>query len=417
MLFGCASNGIQSPSGESAPNVLQVFKDGDVRLNCQLSCSGAWGWTRRNAKSLYNNALWKDLAIEVAKVGFQVDQTYYYLGRAAEGLGYLSAAQTYYKLALASDYKCAGIINNCDGLVFPRDILARLDNLEPKQDSPRPVANNSDSQQVASNKLVVRPELPTESVASSQAPTAAVDNSAPLPTRPDPTYKSGKAVQTTETTSQYRSNKNSNARSMGEPSNITSEVSSQAVYALKKLEARTQSGISYRDYGPALGETKFAVNMYLESPDRDKNPQLAAYVDQTMTTYTAAGMIWDLKFHGLIGGGTQDFIPVGGRLGGIVGSILQDYPNLDLSQIKHTIQNPVTGENIEDYYIEGMVTGLFGEASKRLGLATKLFYEQQAPHRKNRKYQRERINSNGKLVFKSEASPTGKSVKARFGPS
>ena len=41
----------------------------------------------------------------------------------------------------------------------------------------------------------VRPELPTASLGSSQAPTAAVDNSAPSPTRPDSTYKSGNAVQ------------------------------------------------------------------------------------------------------------------------------------------------------------------------------------------------------------------------------
>ena len=51
-------------------------------------------------------------------------------------------------------------------------------------------------------KSVVRPELPTAAVGSSQAPTAAVDNSAPSSsTHPEPTYKSGKAVQITGTTS------------------------------------------------------------------------------------------------------------------------------------------------------------------------------------------------------------------------
>jgi len=62
-------------------------------------------------------------------------------------------------------------------------------------------------------QVLVRPELPTASVGSSQATTAAVDNSAPLATRPQSTYKSGKVVQTTGATSQllcdaspYRSN-------------------------------------------------------------------------------------------------------------------------------------------------------------------------------------------------------------------
>ena len=50
-------------------------------------------------------------------------------------------------------------------------------------------------------KAVVRPELPTASVGSPQAPTAAVDNSAPRLTTPESTYKSGKSVQTTGATS------------------------------------------------------------------------------------------------------------------------------------------------------------------------------------------------------------------------
>ncbi len=50
-------------------------------------------------------------------------------------------------------------------------------------------------------KAVVRPELPTVAAGPSQAPAAAVDNSAPVSTHPEPTYKSGKAVQTTGTTS------------------------------------------------------------------------------------------------------------------------------------------------------------------------------------------------------------------------
>jgi hypothetical protein len=50
-------------------------------------------------------------------------------------------------------------------------------------------------------KTLVRPELPTAAVRSSQATLAAVDNSAPLAIRPESTYKSGKVVQTTGATS------------------------------------------------------------------------------------------------------------------------------------------------------------------------------------------------------------------------
>ena len=51
-------------------------------------------------------------------------------------------------------------------------------------------------------KSPVRPELPTAAVRSSQATLAAVDNSASFATRPESTYKSGKVVQTSGTTSE-----------------------------------------------------------------------------------------------------------------------------------------------------------------------------------------------------------------------
>lgn len=129
IIYGCASSGIQTPSGEQATNVIAAFERGEARLNCGVSCSGAWGSTRRQAKALYKQGLWKDLAIEVARVGFKADQTYFYLGRAAEELGLTEAALTYYKLGLASPYKCAGIINNCDGLVFPFEITSGINRL------------------------------------------------------------------------------------------------------------------------------------------------------------------------------------------------------------------------------------------------------------------------------------------------
>jgi len=52
-------------------------------------------------------------------------------------------------------------------------------------------------------KFPVRPELPTASVGSSQAPPAAVDNSALSAIRPESTYKSGKVVQTNGATSEH----------------------------------------------------------------------------------------------------------------------------------------------------------------------------------------------------------------------
>ncbi|WP_428354274.1 hypothetical protein [Methyloprofundus sp.] len=129
MLVGCASTGSVTSTGDSISNIESAFKKGNVRLTCGISCSGSYGAKRNELKGFYENELWDDLANVVAISGHKGDQEYYYLGRAAEGLGYYLAAQTYYKLALADAYNCDGIINNCDGLVFPRDAEAGLQRL------------------------------------------------------------------------------------------------------------------------------------------------------------------------------------------------------------------------------------------------------------------------------------------------
>lgn len=132
MTYGCASGGVQTTTGERVPDMMAAFESGDARLNCELSCAGAWGMSREKSKNLYEQGLWKDLAIQVSKVGHKSDQSYFYLGRAAEELGHLEAARTYYKLGLIS-FKCSGFINNCDGLVLPREILLGINRLPPSK--------------------------------------------------------------------------------------------------------------------------------------------------------------------------------------------------------------------------------------------------------------------------------------------
>lgn len=72
----------------------------------------------------------------------------------------------------------------------------------------------------------------------------------------------------------------------------------EAVMALKRLEARVQAGISYRDYGPALGEAKFPVNMYIESLDAKKTTELSGLIEKTMFHYEQAAFVWKEKIKG-----------------------------------------------------------------------------------------------------------------------
>ena len=130
-LVGCASHKPEDIYGNKLIDIFEGFKQGVLRLNCEFSCSGKWGTERRTAKILYDNEKWQDLVIKVSNVGFKNNQTYFYLGRAAEGLNYKDAALIYYKLALTSA-DCDGLLNVCDGLLLPKLIYDSLEKIEKK---------------------------------------------------------------------------------------------------------------------------------------------------------------------------------------------------------------------------------------------------------------------------------------------
>lgn len=111
---------------ENQISIRQNFAQGKAVLDCGLICAGRYGFNRLEIKALYDSQQWTELSDRVMSIGFQIDQTWFYLGRAAEGLGHSEAARTYYNRGLAESHKCKGSKNLCDGLEFPRDIDARL---------------------------------------------------------------------------------------------------------------------------------------------------------------------------------------------------------------------------------------------------------------------------------------------------
>lgn len=164
LLSGCATRGIQNPTGTEVIDVMPVFLNGDARLNCDTACSGSWGASRKTAKGLHEQKLWKDLATEVARVGYRSDLAYFYLGQAAEGLSNIESARIYYKLGLVSTKCDSPLINNCDGFVFPKDILDAMNRLP----SPPNKANQTDVERTSNlvdpteNSTIVK-KMPDES--------------------------------------------------------------------------------------------------------------------------------------------------------------------------------------------------------------------------------------------------------------
>jgi hypothetical protein len=109
------------------------------------------------------------------------------LGRAAEGLGYVRAALIYYKLSLESDYKCAVLLNNCEGLVFPREAYAGLDRLPGPVSASKP-ATTSDRNTTAPvagspAKDTIRAEALPKGGTASPKPAVAATRTEALPKR------------------------------------------------------------------------------------------------------------------------------------------------------------------------------------------------------------------------------------------
>ncbi len=82
------------------------------------------------------------------------------------------------------------------------------------------------------------------------------------------------------------------------PASVNAQSSKDAYNALKKLEAKIQTGISFKEYSPALGDAKFEVNMFSESAEAKEKPRLKEIFNRTMGHYEEAGMVWRYRFAG-----------------------------------------------------------------------------------------------------------------------
>jgi hypothetical protein len=166
LLIGCATK-VATLTPQLEAQMHQDLINGQAVLDCNLGCSGSFGYARSRLRTLYISENWPALGTLVMQIGYQGDLPYYYLGRAAEGQGAYEAAKKYYEIAgfvatsPMAQGKCGGSINVCDGFSFPRDIYPRLRMVQaeiarsqmvaqrPVYNSPAPAVLVSQSQPVA----------------------------------------------------------------------------------------------------------------------------------------------------------------------------------------------------------------------------------------------------------------------------
>ena len=150
LLAGCASTVVDKADSATVAR-FEAFKSGNVTLPMGTLEAADWTINRPAAYDLLASEQWRELADLVQRKGINNDLAWYYLGRAAEGLGDSSLARTYYQRSIdrtsSGKYsaRCEGaVMSTCDGFEFPDVAQTRLSSLQaaaPADPSTPPVAS------------------------------------------------------------------------------------------------------------------------------------------------------------------------------------------------------------------------------------------------------------------------------------
>ncbi|TWI45833.1 hypothetical protein IP92_03263 [Pseudoduganella flava] len=110
--------------------VKTQFEKGTLRLKYSMLGSGAGGGAALN--TLYAEKRWAELVEGVVGKRYVSDLYYFYLGAAAEALGYSEAALNYYDLSLAAyrnGDRCTVGFDSCRGVAMPAAVVERVNTL------------------------------------------------------------------------------------------------------------------------------------------------------------------------------------------------------------------------------------------------------------------------------------------------
>jgi hypothetical protein len=136
LLAGCASTSVDTKDQATVAR-FDAFKSGNITLPMGTIEAAEWTINRQNAYDLLAAGHWRGLADLVQRKGINNDLAWYYLGRAAEGLGETELARTYYQRSLDRtksgkySHSCQGkVISMCDGFDFPDVAQTRLSSLQ-----------------------------------------------------------------------------------------------------------------------------------------------------------------------------------------------------------------------------------------------------------------------------------------------
>jgi hypothetical protein len=172
--------------------LLAILQLGRPVLDCRDACLSEWKRVQPRAAQLDAKAQWGELAVLVMRSGYQDDLSLYYLGKAAEGLGFYAAASNYYrqsKVLSGTSIACANLSRMCGDVSLPSSSIERLAAAErmlvPHKTRPRRSTINS---------LPLTPDPTPERDPISATESTAPPITAPVPptrtdiSEPTPTY-------------------------------------------------------------------------------------------------------------------------------------------------------------------------------------------------------------------------------------
>ncbi len=99
-IAGCTP--VEELPRTTSPELLDSVRKGTVELDCVSSaCARAWTARAELAANLTMQGRWAELSTLLTVTGYRSDLAWYFLGRAAFGLGSPKAAAHYYETARA----------------------------------------------------------------------------------------------------------------------------------------------------------------------------------------------------------------------------------------------------------------------------------------------------------------------------
>jgi len=197
LLAGCSTPSAPSVNVDEAMLLVQV---GRPVLRCRADCLAAWRAAAPQAEQDLARQRWRDLAESLIRVNYQDDLTLYYLGRAAEGLGYPKAAASYYRQSMefsGTSGSCAYLSRQCGGVTLPRDAALRLATLDNDLNRARPARRPSPPSASSANPPAAGAEAEPASAVAQPSPEQAlpVAPAPAVPPPPPPPDATGSALQ------------------------------------------------------------------------------------------------------------------------------------------------------------------------------------------------------------------------------